>query len=360
MQVEGELASLPERPSGHLPLLIHTRIVDFERKLQQHFDGGSQNFPFRTTWHSMALAFRKELADNTPVIVYRPTRRPNFAQPTTEDSFGDLPRRSIPGVMRDASDSIIIDSDGDSPCAGTSRRQPRSDKKRALDHPPTLTPSKKSKLDRIPPYNGGSGASFSPSALHASTSVGEKARFTFEDIREIITAAYVGLPFQTDSKAIEQMNQISMKPWERSMTCFLEQTEILCQQIVVDRIREEFGLWTRTPLYDRITNICKAFLLKAMAEQRAAAQRNYCMEKQETMTFNDEALAQAQAEALKTLQVARRDDRRRAYVAKLEMQSGKAFSDQAFNDRVLKVTDEQLGVDPFNQELKAMAVSRIN
>ena len=309
----------------------------------------------------MALAFRKELADNRPIMVLPPTRRPNFAQPTTEDGFTDLPRRHIRRVIRDASESIIIDSDdGDSPCVGTAIRQPKSDKKRTSEHLAELTPSKKSRLDKIPPYNGGGGTSFFPSALHASTSVGDKARFTFEDIREIITAAYVGLPFQTDSKAIEQMNQMSMKPWERSMGFFLEQTETLCQQIVVDRIGEEFGRWRTTPLYDRITKICEVFLVKTMAEQRAAAQRNHRMEEQDTMTFNEEALAQAQAEALTTLRAARRDNRRAAYVAKLEMQSGKVFSDQVFKDRMPKVTDEQLGVDPFNQELEAMAVSRAN
>ena len=308
----------------------------------------------------MALAFRKELADSRPVMVFPVIRRPNFAQPTTEDGFADLPRRLVPKVARDVSESIVIDSDGDSPCVGTSPRQPTSDRKRSSEHLATLTPRKKSKLDGIPPYNGGSGSSFTSPALHTRTLIGDKVRFTFEDIREIITAAYVGLPFQTDSKAIEQMNQMSMKPWERSMACFLERTETLCQQIVVDRIGEEFGLWRRTPLYDRITNICEAFLLKAMAEQRAAAQRNHRMEEQETMTFNEDALAQAQVEALTTLQAARRENRRGTYVAKLEMQNGKAFSDQASKDRQSKVTDDQLGVDPFKQELEAMAVSRAN
>ena len=140
------------------------------------------------------------------------------------------------------------------------------------------------------------------------------------------------------------------------MSAFLDQTQSLCQDLISERLVQSFNSWRQTPLYNRITSICDEFFLKAMAEQRKAALRNYEMEHQETMTFNEEALAQAQEEALSTLQLARQSNRAVAFVNELEAQNGKLFSEPVRKDKIAKVTPAQLGPDPYNQELQAMAV----
>ena len=329
-------------PAQSLPFSVHVQVLELKHNIRQHFEDGLPDFPLRKNWYTLARAFRKGLADSRPALILPSIRRP----------IGAIPRADHDPA------SIVIDSDDeDMSGSGMPAEQAGAGEEHTFE-PPTGSICRGGQLpDQISPHDQGRDASLPPCTAQVSAAVDNRARFSFEAIRDIISTASVGLPGHTDPKAIVQMHRASVQPWDRLTVDFLDQTERLCRRTVVAEIEKNLGQWKETPLYDRVTRICRDFLLEGMAEQKAAAKHQHGMAMQDPMTLNEEALVQAQKKALIGLRMARRVNRQACHVARLEAQNRKPLSDSAFKDRMSKVTDDQLGVDPFDQELETMAVS---
>ncbi|KAL9106486.1 MAG: hypothetical protein Q9187_008554 [Circinaria calcarea] len=154
------------------------------------------------------------------------------------------------------------------------------------------------------------------------------------------------------------MIRISIQHWENLTTRFLDETEQLCGRLIKQRVDDIFGPLMLTLLYRDTIKICGDFIQKAMEEQRAASIRNFKMESYKPMTFNGEALNQACETARQHLQAARRKQRCIMLLDDLEAKNGKSTNGPAREKELLKITDAQLGIDKYSQEIVALSKVR--
>ena len=259
------------------------------------------------------------------------------------DPFMDT--RTVPQV------AITIESDQDEAQAESPTQARPSAKKRSLNNGASAacTPQKKArKMADIPQYT--------PKPAVGRV-VGPAKRFSLPEIREIINAAYVGLPGQIDPRVSERMSKISMGHWDGLLTRFLDITRSMCEQLTLERVVESFSSFRQTPLYDAVVHACGVFLNRVMEEQRVAARRSLSRELHKAMTLDEEGMIQAGNNALADLRAHRLQNRLTLLVNEQEAQTCKGTSGQARKDKIAKMTADNLDPDPFDQEIVAMAVS---
>ena len=154
------------------------------------------------------------------------------------------------------------------------------------------------------------------------------------------------------------MIRISIQHWENLTTRFLDETKRLCEQLIKQRVDDIFGPLKPTELYRETIKFCGDFIGKAVEEQRAASMRSFMMEVYKPMTFNEEALNQACETARRYLQSARHKQRCGDWLEKLEERTGKCTAGPAREKELAKITDAQLGIDEYSQEIVALGVSK--
>ena len=153
------------------------------------------------------------------------------------------------------------------------------------------------------------------------------------------------------------MIKLSVKVWEQPTENFLESTLALCQQTIFNELHKAFSEWKSTLFHQRTEEICGSFLEHIMVDQHQIVARMLKWEMQKPMTRNVEAITVASDDALAMLQARRREYRASEYLHDQESGIDKPSSRQSKTDRLAKVTDAQLGTDPYKQEILAISVS---
>lgn len=183
-------------------------------------------------------------------------------------------------------------------------------------------------------------------------------RFHLSEIRDIVQDAFVaGIPNQVHPKAIERMCTMSVQHWDKPLAEFLRLTGDMVLVVLTDGLDKVFGKWKQTKLYAEAGAIIDAFVAKALTEQRTAAQRSLMLEMSKPMTLNSEAQSVACGDALAKLEEARWEVRSTIWADEQERKSGRSASGQGKHDKGAKAIEAQIGPDPFNQEIRTMAVS---
>lgn len=182
-------------------------------------------------------------------------------------------------------------------------------------------------------------------------------RFSLADVRSILQDGHVGIPNQIDPKATQSMIKDSVRVWEIPTQEFLESTLALCRNIVYGELQRTFAEWKNTLLQNRLMDICGSFLEQAMIEQRENVARFLRYEVQTPSTLNVEAITSASEKALAMLQSRRRENRVSNYLDQQDANVEKTPSRQSKSERSSKVTDAQIGSDPYSREVLAISVS---
>ncbi|KAL8797763.1 MAG: hypothetical protein Q9195_000115 [Heterodermia aff. obscurata] len=344
-QLNTKLETLPERPAGNLPLKIMEQLLKFESNVQKHFDGGNPDFTLPKQWHNLADKFRKILADSRPMLLQPslPVRNFQSADSPVQETPTPTPARK---THRSFQDCIEIDSASDNE---VSKKQipilDRVVKKRINGDSPQDTSAKRMRMSDIP--------------LHTASAGSEKTsyskRFSLTEIRNTLQDAHIGLPNQIDPKTTQSMIKLSVKVWELPTQNFLESTLALCQQTIFNELHEAFSEWKSTLFHRRTEEICGSFLENIMVDQREIIMRMLGWEMQKPMTRNVEAITAASDDALAMLQARRREYRASEYLYSQESNIDKTSSRQSKTDRLAKVTEAQLGTDPYKQEVLAIS-----
>ena len=337
-EVEARLKELPEPLEGNLALGVMAELLQFERLLQQQFDGGHSTNLFQMEWNVVGLELRRCLAETRPVLTFSTSR---YSQAPMANSVDGTPtpvlRKSAP---------IAIDSD-DSDEQGNHKQSPTQVQRIAQKRPHNSTYVTPRKLQRT----------------DLESPVGRKAdgvsskRFSLDEIHSILQDAYIGLHNLIDPKAIEKMIKLSMEHWERPLDEFLTRSRTLCEDIVFQQVQEVYSKYSETRYYETLRQICETFFEKTFSEHRQMVQRVLKWEMSKPKTCNDEAIDLAQARALTLLQIKRREIRAAAYLDEQEAKIGKFSVGQARVEKIGKITDGQLGPDPYKKEIEAMSVS---
>ena len=331
---------IPEEPTGNLPMQISEKITDFHENVRRQIEGGSQDYPFQKEWNRLAVEFRGILAESAPILIMSDLNRRSNA-----DTEAEPGRLNAPKVY------MTIDDDDEDMVESPST------KKRRNNTPAQATPRKKTMvtpksvaqralLNQIPPFDPSTVTNRDRPFAH---------RFDLDDLRSIIQDAHIGLPGQTDPRAVERIIKLSMQSWDQPLRKFMDQTEELCLGMIKSHINETFALWQKTPLHNKLHTICEEFVKDRMNVQIQAAERARLLELQKPMTFNKEAVELAYAKGRITAEGGRQHFRAKDYVE----QHMKDFSQNlTLKEKIDKVLDaKRLGPDEYQKEVEIIGVS---
>jgi len=339
LYVEEKLKMLPQPPAGNLPMQVFGNIVKLKDGLKKHINGGSADFPFQKDWKKLVVEFRKVMAESRPKLVLSSPSYPSHR--ASSQATEEFPGTPTPAGRNPP---ITIDSDDDEfPLKPTSVPH-RSGSKRPRTNSAQFTPQKIQRMSDIPPFTA------------SRNKENFAKRFYLPEIRGYINDATIGLPGQIDPKATDKMINISMQSWGKPLGQFLDCTGDLCRALVLERVTEIFGTWVQTPFYTQMLALCDSFLEDALLKQRQLAQRMLNWELTRPMTFDEEGMKSATDKALSEIQRKQLSARANAWLEKQE-RNGKVSTGPSRIEKLSKVTEAQLGPDPYAQEVIAMGVS---
>lgn len=356
-KIDTELMKIPELPTGNLPMKILEKILEFDGEIRRQIEGGSQDYSFQKEWNRLAMEFRGVLAESQPILVMSDLHMFSNGDADADDRFGTpLPvRPHLPPTSRPSAPPAYISIDDDdedmveSPCTKKRRHisgtntTPR--KKTAMVVEPVL---RRPPLFQIPAFEETTGTHCDrPFAF----------RFTLHELRSIIQDAHIGLPGQTDPRAIDRIIKISMQFWDQPLRKFMAQTEDLCMGMIRAHVDKTFAHWQRTRLHDKLHVICEAFVKDRMSVQNQAAERARLLELHKPMTFNNEAVEIAYAKARAKTQKGRQYWRARDYV---EQQMKDSSQSLTLDEKINKVLEaKRLGLDEYSKEVEIVGVSSL-
>lgn len=351
------LGELPEAPKGNLSLKILEKILFLENDLRCHIDGGSEEYPFQKELYAVAVQFRNTIAFSYP----RLSLADLIAVPKSSSQLAyRLSATPTPSANR-SFDVIPLDSDEDNEAMQKLTQTPSPVKrKQASLNTAQSTPSKRSRLDNIPrhvPGQDSASNSFNISGTSIDRTAPYATRFTLPGIRSILQDAQIGLPNQIDPKATKRMIKDSLAHWDKPLEVLLDFTRDACRSMILQRASLVFGLWHGTRCFDLVMEICQSFFDEHFEEQVSSAKRALRIERQAALTLHEDAMRTASEAALTTLEHACRNERAKALLKMQDPEWDFKLSDRAKMERLSKVTDAQLGPNPYLQELRAIAVS---
>ncbi|KAI4274757.1 MAG: hypothetical protein LQ337_003697 [Flavoplaca oasis] len=352
-EINTRLRELPEPPEGNLGLKIFEKILHFEQDLRCHLDGGSADYPFKKEFHAAASRFRETIRFSFPRLSLRDVF-------TTFNSSSRLPYR--PSTTPTPSDNcrhiIPIDSDGEyEPTAKSTQTSTPMKRKIPVTTSAQSTP-KRSRLDDVPQYtpskDNAASSSFT-SYVDLDRTAPFAKRFTVMEIRAILQDAHIGLPGQVDPRATERMIKESLSHWDKPLDELLEFTGQTCHDMIIQRASAVFGQWQGTRCYETLLEICSSFFQEQLQKQIESAKRVLAIERHATLTLNEEAMKSASEMALMTLETRCREERVKAFLKHQDNDWDYNLSERQKTDRMSKITDIQLGPNPYSIELRAIA-----
>ena len=304
-------------------------------------------------FHTAAVRFRNTIAISYPRLSladFKPSAQLPYRMSVT-------PTPSYSGTRR--SDVIPIDSDEEYDTIQSSFHTPSpSKRKQPSSTLPQSTPSKRSRLDKIPQFvpsqDGVSSSDISSTSIDRTAPFAK--RFTLQEIRTILQVAHIGLPNQIDPKATKRMIKESLSHWHEPLDELLSFTGQACLGMILERASWIFGLWQGTRCFDILLETCESFFKRQLHIQTASAKRVLCIERQAALTLQEETMRSASEKVLITLKAACRNERVKAFLTK-QNPDWDNLSDRAKADKTSKVTDAHLGPNPYVQELRAISVS---
>lgn len=306
--------------------------------MARHFDGGFQDCSLQKDWHNASLKFREVLEGLYPVVTVGATH--TLSRNTRSSTSFDEMQATPTKIRNLAPVPIEIDSNDEEP-----PKPSPSSRLRKRHHPSAQsTPQKIARMSEIPQFQANKQQS--------------RKQFELEEIRGIRQDHYVGLPCETDPKATEMMIKLSMAHWEDPVKDFISRTGELCQNVIYERARSVFAHRQSTQFYSQLSDICSAFMTNAIDDQLKIAKQILSWELKKPKTLNEVAIEMEKDKAIEFLQKKRQEFRAKAWLDNEEEKTGKQSSGLARMDKIAKVTDAQLGPDPYALEIKAMGVSQ--
>ncbi|KAI4117298.1 MAG: hypothetical protein LQ338_007577 [Usnochroma carphineum] len=351
-EVIARLNELPQPPRGNLSLKILEKILAFEHDLHKHIDGGSEHHPFLKEWHAAAFNFRDTIASSYPRLSLSDSL-------TTAQSFSRLAYRlsATPTPIARRSEVIAVESDEEGDATQPFTPTPSSKRKQTNSKSSQSSPPKRPRISEIPqhvPSQDGNASSVDSS--HSGRSAPFAKRFTLTEIRNILHDAHIGLPNQTDPRATKRMIKESLTGWDKPLKEFLRFTEQHTRAMILERAANAFGMWRGTRMFEVVEETCTSFFEEKINNQIIHAERVLTIERQQALTLHKDTMSAASDKAFALVDEACRKERARAFLNKNEPGWDDKLKDQAKTDKISKMTDDQLGPNPYKHELCAISV----
>ncbi|KAI9794608.1 MAG: hypothetical protein M1816_004495 [Peltula sp. TS41687] len=345
-EVESELLGLPDPPSDNLRILLDRALEKFNQHVQRSLNGGSPELIFQFAWNRLAKQFGAAITGTMPSITGTVMTKSSAKAPETPqnkkssgNNVHNTPGTPTPrGTAR--SEPISLDaSDEDNPAPAS---QPSTRKRGTAQT--TDSPVKKQKV--APSIQDGP----------FKTTYGLAKRFTVMELRNRISRyCSNAMSNLINPEAIFELCHLSILHWEQILRIFLDLTASMIRQEIFDRLQDVFDVYKQTGLYGELVAAIDGLLSEASDQMRDSVGALYQGEVFKPAILDDEALEHTSREFAISLKRARRDQRVNLYLDKQEKQTGKPTVDQERINKAARVTDDQLGVDPFTKEVEVMA-----
>lgn len=331
------------------------KIVEFDNEIRRQIDGGSQGYSFQKEWNRLAKEFRETLAESQPILMmsdlYRYSNADGEAEHRFESPLPARPRQSPASRPNAPQVYMTIDDDDEDmvESPSTNKRRYNSQAQATPRKKPTITPksvAQRPPIHKIPAFEPSTGTD------------GDRPfarRFNLHEVRSIIQDAHIGLPGQTDPRAVDRIIQLSMQNWDQPLREFMSQTEHLCLEMIKSHVDKTFISWHRTRLYDNVHNICEEFVRNKMNAQKQTAERARLLELYKPMTFNEEAVELAYKKGRTKAEAGRQYHRAKDYI---EQHMKDSNQNQTLNEKIARVLEaKHLGPDEYSKEVEIIGVS---
>lgn len=311
--IDSELRTLPDPPSANVPFILCRKLNHLKDQIRAHIDGGSSQHPTQKIWGHIAMDFKRALVKTRPTVQLLAPVDSTVLAINREDDDSDCEITSIPvPVKRNASGDPVTQE----------------------------APARRSTGYATP---------------HFEMFDRPARMFTWEEIKEINEdSCRAGLPDQTDPKAIEIMNQLSVDHWHKPMEMFLGTTYALVRKILMEELDHVFSQYHQTSLFRELHRIIDAYLQTLKREHVQHAKENYTIERNKPFTMSVATLEQARTNAYQYLCARRHHARANNY---LNVQGRLPEDDPRRENEIKKLTNAELGPEMFTQEIRMMAVS---
>lgn len=341
LRIDTELLKIPEEPTGNLPMQVSEKISEFYGKICQEFEGGYQNHSFQKDWNRLATEFRGILAESEPILVMSDLYPPSNAD-AGQSTTGRVNASRVYMTIED-DDEDMVESPSNKKRRQTTSAQATPRKKPALTPTPVTQRPSLYQIPAFEPFN----------TINNDRPFAR--RFNLVEVREILQDAHIGLPGQTDPRAIERIIHLSMQFWDQPLHKFMEQTGELCSNMIRSHLEKTFALWQKTRLYDRLHNICEEFITDRMKIQNKAAERALLLELHKPMTFNKDAIEVAYEKGRAKADQGRQYFRAKHYIEQHVKDSNQNLS---LDEKIGKVIEaKRLGPDEYSKEVETIGVS---
>lgn len=149
------------------------------------------------------------------------------------------------------------------------------------------------------------------------------------------------------------MNQISVRHWVEPLKIFLSVSHKLTKDTLLEQVERVFSQYKQTDLYGKLVGIIEKFLAEVREDHFAQAFELYQLEYNKPFTMATSYMRRAKEDASATLKARRREVRARRF---LESQGRLPSEQQKVEAEVRKLSDRDMGPDPFEREIDMMAV----
>ena len=318
-RIERELSTLPVPLSGNIPYILCGKMNQLKEEIRSHIDGGSSQYPLQKRWGRIAVDFKRALTKTRPIVQ----------------------------ILTEREKKMYLDEDDDdSDCYELNSQRPVKRLRTSVTAPLPSTETKPSKS----PAPKQSGYNFTCFEMFDKPA----KMFTWDEIREFNEdSCRAGIPDQIDPRTVEILNQKSVEHWSKPMEVFLHTTHYLVRDMLMQQLETVFAQYHQTSLYRELRKIMESYLQKLKTEHFQHAEETYAIEHNKPFTMATSALEQARNESYKLLATRRRDARIDCY---LRNKRKIVPTEPRWDAEWKKVTDAELKVDQYPQEVRAMAV----
>ncbi|RDW75287.1 hypothetical protein BP6252_06429 [Coleophoma cylindrospora] len=357
--IETALSDLPNTLNSNVQHIVRKVLGDFSNRVTRIFEKDSE-FVFLHEWSSLTKDFRETILALKPKINFT---HASDAFPEVihiiDDSDDEDTAEASPVAMRPQKRA----NENDTTPAPNKRPRynvtptPSTLNGHAIPNTPLRVPKQEENLQvpftqrrRIMPAREPNRLLQSVFAEFIQQNPGQNFA-SIGDIRDRIEQSrFPGQPDNVSYRVKEEYCLQSVYYWERPMETLMTTAFSSLRKKIHEVLKEALKGYNETELYRRSRDALDDFLDKHEASQREKIQQIFELESDMVYTINEPAFNINKARELAILQKARRERRARMWVDK-ENANKKALTKEQMTQAIKRVTDEQLGIDPFKEEM---------
>jgi hypothetical protein len=369
-EVDDALSALPELPKRNVQHVVRARLQQFSNGVQRLLEGGTSN-GFLSSWSRLSIDFRDAIQSMRPMfVIHHPSDKdlPEREYVDLVDDSDDEPQTPLPSRKR-SNQSIEIPQAQRQKVIPTSgipfNRDPATPRFNPAQHPMAGSAKQERTRSSSPGSNISQRHHIKPMKRAARKTVFDRylevgRNFaSLDEIRKVINEhEKPGIPDHIDDSAKEELCLLSVTPWNRPLDTLSDHTFKMLRDAVLEKLNSCLGDYKQTELYRASKRHILEFLQMLKVEQRQTLEALYDLESYKMFTINNPVFEKYKAEELKTLQDARRKRRVGCFVDNEARRKNKSLTDTTRATVEKAVTDEQLGPDPFNNEVQLAAYVR--